>query len=104
MVAEVVPATRQGKIWPPFLLFVSLLPPENKLESDHQRGFTFDRNTGSNALTSRGLIMAKRRNLKKEKAQRNREYARKLRQLSRSRSSRRGSGNSTGGRRDSDEE
>ncbi|WP_017327732.1 hypothetical protein [Synechococcus sp. PCC 7336] len=48
--------------------------------------------------------MAKRRNLKKEKAQRNREYARKLRQLSRSRSSRRGSGNSTGGRRDSDEE
>ena len=40
--------------------------------------------------------MAKRRNLKKEKAQRNREYARKLRQEAKSRSSRRG------GRNDSD--
>lgn len=48
--------------------------------------------------------MAKRRNLKKEKAQRNREYARKLRQLSRSRSSRRGTGGGTNGRRDSEEE
>ncbi|MEL7085833.1 MAG: hypothetical protein AAF268_02910 [Cyanobacteria bacterium P01_A01_bin.3] len=41
--------------------------------------------------------MAKRRNLKKEKAQRNREYARKLRQEARSRNSRRGRGGSDGG-------